>query len=136
MLCREMSLLRILHYPPLDGSESGDAMRAVPHEDINLLTLLPATAQPGLQIRTQDGEWMDVFGNSGELIINSGDMLQEATAGYYPSTTHRVLNPPHANANVSRISIPYFLGARTDVRLSDRYTSQSYLDERLSIIHN
>ncbi|MBT8078684.1 MAG: isopenicillin N synthase family oxygenase [Gammaproteobacteria bacterium] len=135
MLCDQMSLLRVLHYPPLDGTEAAGAERAAPHEDINLLTLLPATKEPGLQVRYRDGQWMDVFGNSGELIVNSGDMLQEATRGYYPSASHRVLNPPGEGANVSRISIPFFLAPRADVRLSERYTSQSYLDERLKIIH-
>ena len=35
----QQTLLRILHYPPLDGSEEPDAIRAAAHEDINLLTL-------------------------------------------------------------------------------------------------
>ena len=30
----EQTLLRILHYPPLDGSEEPDAIRAAAHEDI------------------------------------------------------------------------------------------------------
>jgi isopenicillin N synthase-like dioxygenase len=34
-------LFRILHYPPLTGSEEQGAIRAAAHEDINLITLLP-----------------------------------------------------------------------------------------------
>jgi isopenicillin N synthase-like dioxygenase len=61
-------------------------------------------------------------------------MLQEASNGYFPSTTHRVDNPGAGIDNVSRISIPFFLTPRLDVVLSERYTSGSYLDERLRLI--
>ena len=38
----EKTLLRILHYPPMTGNEEPGAIRAAAHEDINLLTILPA----------------------------------------------------------------------------------------------
>ncbi len=135
MLCRDASLLRILHYPPLQGGEEANAVRAAPHEDINLITLLPVSNQAGLQVLDSAGNWADVSGNRGDLVINSGDMLREATGGYYPSATHRVVNPGGSISNDSRISIPLFLTARFDVKLSDRYTSGSYLDERIKLLH-
>ena len=134
MLCPEASLLRILHYPPLTGDEAEDAVRAAAHEDINLITLLPVAEQPGLQVRDNQGNWIDVATLPGELVVNSGDMLRELTDGYYPSTTHRVLNPGGSIANVSRISIPFFITAKMETRLSDRYTAASYLDERLKLL--
>lgn len=135
LLSREVSLLRVLHYPPLGGSEPGGAVRAAAHEDINLLTLLPVAEQPGLQVRDRRGQWLDVNGNRGELIINAGDMLNEATGGYFPSTTHRVVNPAAATDNVSRYAIPYFMAPRLDTVLSDRYTAGSYLTERLQALN-
>lgn len=134
MLCRETSLLRILHYPPLRGDESPGAVRAAPHEDINLLTLLPVADEPGLQVVDRDGRWIDVYSERNDLIVNSGDMLQEATGRYYPSTRHRVVNPGGPVRNASRLSMPFFLTARREIRLSDRYTAGSYLDERLRLI--
>jgi isopenicillin N synthase-like dioxygenase len=133
-LCNKASLLRILHYPPLTGDEAEAAVRAAAHEDINMITILPVAKQPGLQVRDNDGRWIDVASLPGELVINSGDMLRELTDGYYPSTSHRVLNPGGNIANESRISIPFFLTPRLEVRLSDRYTAGSYLDERLKLI--
>ena len=62
-------------------------------------------------------------------------MMREATGNYYPSTTHRVVNPGGNVDNVSRISIPFFLTARLDVILSPSYTAGSYLDERLNLIN-
>ena len=54
------TLLRVLHYPPLTGEEEPGAIRAAAHEDINLLTVLPAANEPGLQVQLNTGEWMDV----------------------------------------------------------------------------
>jgi isopenicillin N synthase-like dioxygenase len=128
----EQILLRILHYPPLDGEEEAGAIRAAAHEDINLITILPAANEPGLQVQAKDGTWLDVPSDFGNLIINIGDMLQEASAGYFPSTSHRVINPKGADMSKSRISLPLFLHPRPDVILSDKHTAKSYLTERLT----
>tara|TARA_R110001583_G_scaffold136312_1_gene288166 strand:- start:18340 stop:19179 length:840 start_codon:yes stop_codon:yes gene_type:complete len=125
------TLLRVLHYPPLTGSEEVGAIRAAAHEDINLLTLLPAANEAGLQVKCQDGSWLDVPSDFGNLIINIGDMLQEASNGYFPSTTHRVINPDGKANSKSRISLPLFLHPRSEVKLSEKHTQASYLLERL-----
>ena len=125
------TLLRILHYPPMSGNEEIGAIRAAAHEDINLLTVLPAASEPGLQVKTQTGEWLDVPSDFGNIIINIGDMLQEASNGYFPSTTHRVINPEGMDRSRSRISLPLFLHPKPEVVLSERYTADSYLMERL-----
>lgn len=125
------TLLRVLHYPPFSGDEEPGAVRAAAHEDINLLTILPAANEPGLQVQKQDGSWMDVPCDFGNLIINIGDMLQEASGGYFPSTSHRVINPSGKASDKSRISLPLFLHPRDEVKLSERHTQKSYLLERL-----
>lgn len=125
------TLLRILHYPPLNGGEELGAIRAAAHEDINLITILPAANEPGLQVQLQSGEWVDVPSDFGNLIVNIGDMLQEASGGYFPSTSHRVINPVGTDASKSRISLPLFLHPRSEVKLSERHTQHSYLMERL-----
>ncbi|MGV1721154.1 isopenicillin N synthase family dioxygenase [Vibrio furnissii] len=127
----EKTLLRVLHYPPMSGDEEPGAIRAAAHEDINLLTVLPASNEPGLQVMGSDGSWIDVPCDFGNLIINIGDMLQEASGGYFPSTTHRVINPSGERQTQSRISLPLFLHPKPEVVLSERYTAHSYLMERL-----
>ena len=126
-----MTLLRVLHYPPMTGDEEPGAIRAAAHEDINLLTVLPAANEPGLQVKSQDGDWLDVPCDFGNLIINIGDMLQEASGGYFPSTTHRVINPTGKRQENSRISLPLFLHPKPEIVLSENYTADSYLKERL-----
>ncbi len=127
----DQTLLRVLHYPPLSGEEEPEAIRAAAHEDINLITILPAANEPGLQVKGTADEWLDVPSDFGNLIINIGDMLQEASGHYFPSTTHRVVNPENSDMTKSRISLPLFLHPRPDVKLSERYTAESYLQERL-----
>ncbi len=125
------TLLRVLRYPPLTGNEPPGAVRAAAHGDINLLTILPAANEPGLQVMGNDKLWRDVPCDFGSLAINIGDMLQEASRGYYPSTQHQVLNPVGESAKRSRVSLPLFLHPRENVVLSERYTANSYLQERL-----
>jgi isopenicillin N synthase-like dioxygenase len=126
------SLLRILRYPPLRGDEPADAVRAAAHEDINLLTVLPASNEPGLQVRDVHGMWHDVPCDFGSIAINAGDMLQLASGGFYPSTTHRVMNPTGEGARRSRLSLPLFLHPADDVVLADDRTAFSFLQERIA----
>ena len=126
-----MNLMRIIHYPPLISEIKDGEIRAAAHGDINLITVLPAGSQTGLQVQTQSGEWVDVKCDPERLIINSGDMLNECSGGHYPSTIHRVINPKGKSAQLSRYTIPIFLHPRDEVILSDKYTAKSFLDERL-----
>jgi len=122
------NLLRILHYPPLVSANIDGAIRAAAHEDINLITLLPAATSTGLEVLDNFGTWHGVPANLGDIVINVGDMLQLATDGYYRSTTHRVVN---GDIHTSRYSMPMFLHACPEVVLSGTITARDYLQERL-----
>lgn len=126
----KQNLLRILHYPPLDENAEPGEERAAAHEDINLITLLVTGSEPGLQARDNSGNWHDVPCQSGYITINSGDMLAKASDGFYPSTPHRVINPPDQE-NRSRYSMPLFVHPRPEVQLDDKQTAEEYLNERL-----
>ncbi|MBD3167062.1 hypothetical protein GF324_10715 [bacterium] len=95
------SHMRHIRYP-------GDAdLPACEHFDINMLTLLPIATRSGLQIKTHEGEWVDVDPKPGDLIVNAGDMLNFISGGMIRSTLHRVINPtpsPHRD----RFSMPFF----------------------------
>lgn len=127
----DMSMLRVLHYPAQDGVvvEEG-ATRAAAHEDINLVTLLLSGSAPGLEARDTAGNWHEVPCDRGMIAVNVGDMLQLASGGHYPSTTHRVVNPP-AGAGGARFSMPMFVHPRADVMLSADKSADAYLKERL-----
>ena len=100
MICgSKTNLLRIIHYPPFSGKEDNRSLRAAAHEDINLITLLVAGTRPGLEAKDNNGTWHKITTDPGTIIVNIGDMLKEASGGYYPSTTHRVVNPEKDSNN-------------------------------------
>jgi isopenicillin N synthase-like dioxygenase len=106
------SILRLLHYPPVQGE--GPSIRAGAHEDINTITLLLGAEEAGLEILDRDGQWLSVTPKEGELAVNVGDMLQRLTNGRLRSTTHRVANPAEARRGLARYSMPFFLHFRPD----------------------
>ncbi|MFZ9015819.1 MAG: 2OG-Fe(II) oxygenase family protein [Ilumatobacteraceae bacterium] len=125
------SLLRVLRYPPLPTDVPDGAVRAAAHEDINLLTVLPAADQPGLELLGTNGEWYPVPCDPGSLAINAGEMLDLATDGYYPATTHRVVNPTGDAARAARMSLPLFLHPADDVVLAEGRTAFEFLTRRI-----
>jgi isopenicillin N synthase-like dioxygenase len=125
------TLLRVLRYPPLTGDAPEGAIRAAAHEDINLLTVLPASDESGLELLGTDGEWYAVPCDPGSIAVNCGEMLDLATDGYYPATTHRVVNPTGDAARRARMSLPLFLGAADDVVITDGRTASELLAQRL-----
>lgn len=128
------TLLRLIHYPPLEKPVPPGAIRAAAHEDINLITLLPAATAVGLELLDLQENWMSVPCSQGDIVINGGDMLQMASQGYYRSATHRVVNPKETVAPAPRFSMPLFLHPRREVVLSGTKTAQQYLLERLAEI--
>jgi isopenicillin N synthase-like dioxygenase len=118
MLVGGNSILRALHYPPFDPAP-GDlpTVRAAPHEDINLVTLLCATREPGLEILGRDGVWVPVDARPGEIIADAGDMLARVSNGRIPATTHRVVAYAEDAAR-DRHALPFFAHPRPECDLS------------------
>lgn len=109
------SVLRVINYPDIDGPAPEGAVRAAAHEDINLLTVLPAATRPGLQLLTPEGEWLDIDAPPGAMVCDTGDMMALLTGGRLPATTHRVINP--GGADGGRMSMPFFLHPHPDALL-------------------
>lgn len=123
------TLLRALHYPPNPNME----IRAAAHEDINLITLLPVSTAPGLQVQDRAGNWYDVEGDPGDIVVNAGDMLQYLSDGVMKSTTHRVITPADLRDR-SRYSMAAFIHPKPETILSAGRTAQDFLEERLRAI--
>ncbi len=139
------SILRPIHYPPITTDDIPN-VRAGAHEDINLITLLVGASAEGLEVLSRKGEWVPFTADADTIVVNIGDMLQRLTNHVYPSTTHRVVNPPGAKARQPRYSTPFFLHPNPDFLIDvltscvgtdnpSRYpqaiTAQGYLEERL-----
>lgn len=131
------SVLRILHYPPVPpangrtadavpgrSADAATALRAAPHEDINLVTLLCEATDSGLELLRRDGAWLPVEARPGQIVVDAGDMLSRVTNQVVPATTHRVVNPP-PSANRDRYSMPFFVHphAACDLAVLERFVS-------------
>lgn len=130
------SVLRVIHYPDV-GEVPAGAIRAAQHEDINLLTVLPASTKSGLELMTREGRWVAVDSPPDVLICDTGDMMQRLTSGKLPATTHRVVNPA-GGSDGGRLSMPFFLHPHPDHVLTSMepgfappITARDFLMERL-----
>ena len=111
------SILRPIHYPPITTPDVPN-VRAGAHEDINFITLLVGASAAGLEVLSRKGEWVPFTAEADTIVVNIGDMLQRLTNHVYPSTTHRVVNPPGEAARQPRYSVPFFLHPNPDVSLA------------------
>lgn len=110
------TILRIIHYPPISPNTDPASLRAAPHEDINLITLLCEATDDGLELLQRDGSWLPIRSLPGQIIVDSGDMLQQLTNGLLKSTTHRVVNL--GDGRDRRFSMPFFVHPRREVDLT------------------
>lgn len=118
--------------PPISDKTFG--MRSAPHGDINLLTLLPASTESGLELLDKNGVWHPIPGERNSIIVNTADMLDLCTSGYYKSVIHRVTNPTDPQTNKSRYAAPFFVHPHQHVDLKNGFTAGEYWTQRLKEI--
>ncbi len=114
------TILRLINYPPVAAGQSPSSIRAGAHEDINFITLLVGATEPGLELLQRDGSWLPIMAAHDEIIVDTGDMIQNCTNGVLKSTTHRVVRPMGERSDVPRFSMPCFIHPRGDVDLTPR----------------
>ncbi len=132
------SLLRSIHYPPVDSNLNPHRARA--HEDINLITLLIGAEEGGLEVLNKDGSWIKVSPSSEAIVCNIGDMMQLVTDEKLKSTTHRVIQDKLTESK-PRYSIPFFLHPAPSINLKSIFRdsdegilANDFLDQRLKEI--
>ena len=102
-------LTRNVHYPAAPAKDNQFGIS--PHTDHGFITLLPVSKVPGLEVKTQTGEWMTGDYVEGAMIVNSGDFMQKWTNGRFIATPHRVLAPKE-----ERYISAFFFNPNWDVR--------------------
>ena len=111
-MTKPISQLRLLHYVRQATTLDATSVNMGAHTDYECLTLLH-TRNPGLQVMTADGSWIDIPADPNVFVVNIGDMLEAWTNGLLRSTPHRVLN-----LCPERFSMPYFVAANHDTIIS------------------
>lgn len=106
------TLIKIVRYPGTSDSVPTQGVGA--HKDSGVLTLLfVEPGKGGLQVE-KDGAWIDAPPLDGAFVVNIGELLEVATAGYLKATVHRVLSP---RIGTDRISIPFFYSPALDATI-------------------
>jgi isopenicillin N synthase-like dioxygenase len=101
--------IRLIHYPP--QPDPGDnEFGFAPHTDNNFITFLAQSALPGLEVRTEEGEWIRPPAVPGTFVVNTGAMLARYSNDRFRATPHRVIN----RNDRARYAIPFFLGPNHD----------------------
>jgi isopenicillin N synthase-like dioxygenase len=108
---RSPSSMNINWYPPatLVGEPEAGQFRIGPHSDFGTLTILDRQeGLGGLQVYSQDGEWIDAPYDPTAFTVNLGELMARWTGDRWRATRHRVL-PPHADApDEELLSLVYF----------------------------
>ncbi len=132
------SILRLIHYPPVN--DSSNILRARAHEDINLITLLVGAEESGLEVQNPEGDWIPIAAKNKSIVCNIGDMMQLVTRSQLKSTSHRVVDM-NAGSSASRYSMPFFLHPSPEVELcsivddsTESISAHDFLEERLRAI--
>jgi len=101
-------VIKTIRYPGRDVAADDQGCGA--HKDSEFLTLLRQDRVRGLQVQGDSG-WIDAPPLPGSFVVNTGELLELASSGYYRATVHRVVAPP---SGVERLSLAFFLAARLD----------------------
>ena len=101
---------RLNYYPLLKNGPPPGHIRAGEHTDYGMMTILMGEDEAGgLQVRTRDGDWIDVETRPDFFIINIADQLMRWTNDTWLSNMHRVVNPPEGSQPTrGRLSVGYF----------------------------
>jgi isopenicillin N synthase-like dioxygenase len=114
---RSIGTMRLNYYPAQVVPPRPGQLRASAHTDYGGFTILTGEDVPGgLQVRTQDGRWIDVETSPTTFVVNIGDLLMRWTNDRWRSTMHRVVNPPSSGGpSPARLSIAFFNHPNYDV---------------------
>ena len=99
--------LRLLRYSTEASDQKAGLYACGAHSDYGMITLLLTDENPGLQVQSNDGNWMGIPPKRGAFVVNIGDMFERWTNGRFKSTQHRVITPKGAD---QRYSVPFFFG--------------------------
>ncbi|CAA0826393.1 2-oxoglutarate (2OG) and Fe(II)-dependent oxygenase superfamily protein [Striga hermonthica] len=96
--------MRINHYS-LPGSSDGQEIEGLGmHTDMSCITVVWQDEIGGLQVRSKEGQWMEISAKENALVVNIGDLLQAWSNDKLRSSEHRVV----LRKNVNRLSVAFF----------------------------
>ncbi|XP_037076871.1 2-oxoglutarate-Fe(II) type oxidoreductase ppzD-like [Pollicipes pollicipes] len=103
------AVLRVVHFPPVNGRAPPGAVRCATHSDWGSVTLLVQDRLGVLEVLSRSGRWVAAEPVPGAVFLNVGDLMQIWTGGEIMATKHRVLMPEDERRRGSgRLTLAFF----------------------------
>lgn len=121
---RSFWILRLIHSTGIsdDDSELDEKMSCGAHTDYGFLSFLQAT-HAGLQVKHEDGKWVNAPHGDDVIVCNIGEMLELWTDGALKATRHRVIRRRRDSCSKeSRYSIAFFYEPNYDAVIDNNLT--------------
>ncbi|GMN41020.1 hypothetical protein TIFTF001_010257 [Ficus carica] len=96
--------LRIINYTPPESVTQEEVEGLGMHTDMSCITIVYQDQIGGLQVRSKEGNWLDINPCEETLLVNIGDLMQAWSNGRLRSSEHRVVLKRFAN----RFSLAFF----------------------------
>ena len=114
MISANQSSIKIIHYPPLIKPDDLTLVRNYPHEDRDVMTLLPISgSMQGLQFLV-NGQWVEPEYKVGDIIVNVGTAVTLLSSGLIKAATHQVRSPRLDELGKARYSMAYFIAKKPE----------------------
>ncbi len=116
-------VLRLQHYPQQPPIIPEKLYGLAPHTDYGLFTILTQDGVDGLEVKRENGEWLNVPSKPNSLILNSGDTIKRWSNNIFKSNPHRVVN----RSGRERFSIPFFFepNMHTTIQVLDNFINEN-----------
>jgi isopenicillin N synthase-like dioxygenase len=112
---RQASVARLIRYPAVTEPPLAGQLRAGTHTDYGIMTFVRGDDTPGgLQVKHQQGGWIDVHPPPNSFVCNIGDLMMRWSNDRWVSTLHRVAVPPPDAKPADRISLVFFQNPNPD----------------------
>lgn len=96
--------LRINNYSSPKCNDDQEIEGLGMHTDMSCITIVYQDDIGGLQVRSKEGQWMDINPHENTLVVNIGDLMQAWSNGRFRSSQHRVV----LRKNTDRFSVAFF----------------------------
>jgi isopenicillin N synthase-like dioxygenase len=108
-LAEPTTFLRLTSYPPVINKEQ---FGFAPHTDMGFFALLLQDSIGGLEVQTQNGNWIPVTPIPYSFVLNSSDMMKFMTNNQIIATPHRVIS-----SEKTRKSVAFFVDPALDAEI-------------------
>jgi isopenicillin N synthase-like dioxygenase len=109
---RYLGLRYLVYHPGPLSENSVPVTTTARHTDATWVTLIEQDL-PGLRCRTREGDWIDIKPAPGAIVVNTGNVLEEQSGGYYKAVCHKVERKSEVDTRISLCFFYDWLGSST-----------------------